>query len=83
MPIHVDARNSAPAKELHGAGEGTRTLDIQLGKLTLYQLSYARSGRLGAAWGGKGTRREGEVKRRPDCSEPAGRVGFQKGVLET
>ena len=24
------------------AGEGTRTLDIQLGKLTLYQLSYAR-----------------------------------------
>jgi hypothetical protein len=26
----------------NGAGEGTRTLDIQLGKLTLYQLSYAR-----------------------------------------
>gem|GEM_PF-2769509 len=26
------------------AGKGTRTLDIQLGKLTLYQLSYARSG---------------------------------------
>jgi hypothetical protein len=25
------------------AGEGTRTLDIQLGKLALYQLSYARS----------------------------------------
>ena len=24
------------------AGEGTRTLDIQLGKLTLYQLSYTR-----------------------------------------
>ena len=24
------------------AGKGTRTLDIQLGKLTLYQLSYAR-----------------------------------------
>ena len=24
------------------AGEGIRTLDIQLGKLTLYQLSYAR-----------------------------------------
>jgi hypothetical protein len=24
------------------AGEGTRTLDIQLGKLALYQLSYAR-----------------------------------------
>ncbi len=26
-----------------GAAEGTRTLDIQLGKLTLYQLSYGRS----------------------------------------
>ena len=25
------------------AGEGTRTLDIQLGKLALYQLSYART----------------------------------------
>jgi len=26
------------------AGKGIRTLDIQLGKLTLYQLSYARAG---------------------------------------
>ena len=26
-----------------GAGNGVRTRDIQLGKLTLYQLSYARS----------------------------------------
>ena len=25
-----------------GAGNGVRTRDIQLGKLTLYQLSYAR-----------------------------------------
>ena len=25
-----------------GAGNGTRTRDVQLGKLTLYQLSYAR-----------------------------------------
>ena len=25
-----------------GAGEGTRTLDINLGKVALYQLSYAR-----------------------------------------
>ena len=30
------------AKEA-GAGDGNRTRDIQLGKLTLYQLSYARS----------------------------------------
>ncbi len=45
-----------------GAGEGTRTLDINLGKVALYQLSYART--LGprilsvAAWGAKpaGTR---------------------------
>ena len=28
------------------AGEGTRTVDIQLGKLALYQLSYARTGRV-------------------------------------
>ncbi len=26
-----------------GAGEGTRTLDINLGKVALYQLSYART----------------------------------------
>jgi hypothetical protein len=25
-----------------GAGKGIRTLDIQLGRLTLYQLSYSR-----------------------------------------
>ena len=29
-----------------GAGNGTRTRDVQLGKLTLYQLSYARPRRL-------------------------------------
>jgi integrase len=34
---------SGPSSDAKGgAGEGTRTLDIQLGKLTLYQLSYAR-----------------------------------------
>jgi len=27
---------------LNGAGDGIRTRDIQLGKLTLYQLSYTR-----------------------------------------
>jgi hypothetical protein len=27
----------------YGAGDGTRTRDFQLGKLTLYQLSYARN----------------------------------------
>src|SRR3977135_4371002 len=29
--------------ELVGAGEGTRTLDNQLGRLELYQLSYTRN----------------------------------------
>ncbi len=33
-----------PESHGEGAGEGTRTLDIQLGKLTLYQLSYTRTG---------------------------------------
>jgi hypothetical protein len=27
---------------MNGAGNGTRTRDIKLGKLALYQLSYAR-----------------------------------------
>ena len=35
-------RLRSPAKKLYGAGNGARTRDIQLGKLTLYQLSYAR-----------------------------------------
>ena len=30
---------------LNGAGEETRTLDVHLGKVVLYQLSYARNGR--------------------------------------
>ena len=32
------------------AGEGTRTLDIQLGKLALYQLSYARERPKSSRW---------------------------------
>ncbi len=35
---------SESESEKTGAGNGARTRDIQLGKLTLYQLSYARSG---------------------------------------
>jgi hypothetical protein len=50
----VASGNSAPAvaagrryrpegrKRVIGAGNGTRTRDIKLGKLALYQLSYAR-----------------------------------------
>jgi hypothetical protein len=32
-----------PAVFSNGAGEETRTLDVHLGKVVLYQLSYARS----------------------------------------
>ena len=32
-----------PGEKEIGAGNGTRTRDLQLGKLTLYQLSYSRS----------------------------------------
>ena len=35
-----------------GAAEETRTLDIQLGKLTLYQLSYGRAQIAGIVYGG-------------------------------
>src|SRR5690606_16791783 len=33
----------APRAEAAGAGDGIRTRDIQLGKLTLYRLSYSRA----------------------------------------
>ena len=32
----------SPAAFLNGAGEETRTLDVHLGKVVLYPLSYAR-----------------------------------------
>lgn len=34
--------NTGVYRRLFGADKGTRTLDIQLGKLALYQLSYVR-----------------------------------------
>ena len=55
-------RKSRRARELGGAGDGVRTRDIQLGKLTLYQLSYARRvGAMVARWlaVGEGARRRG------------------------
>ena len=36
------SRSQTPSASNFKAGKGIRTLDIQLGKLTLYQLSYAR-----------------------------------------
>jgi hypothetical protein len=56
LTLHVLARMASrrPARSGHGwhcgreeAGDETRTRDIQLGKLALYQLSYARDGRRG------------------------------------
>ena len=45
---HVSSREErpeAPAWAEIGAGDGIRTRDSELGKLVLYQLSYARSAR--------------------------------------
>ena len=39
---HTRKKPKQPQQYPQRAGEGTRTLDIQLGKLALYQLSYAR-----------------------------------------
>jgi hypothetical protein len=57
---------AAAAHERHpgdGAGNGTRTRDIKLGKLALYQLSYARALMLSCR---NVTEREGAVKGRAD-----------------
>ncbi len=44
-----EVRAAFAAPQLNdGAGDGVRTRDTELGKLVLYQLSYARSGRNGA-----------------------------------
>src|SRR5690606_15374190 len=48
-----NSRTKAPNSGLSGAGDGARTRDIQLGKLTLYQLSYSREARLDSM-GGRG-----------------------------
>ena len=41
----------ANAGEFYGAGDGTRTRDIQLGKLTFYQLNYTRKNFVSASLG--------------------------------
>src|SRR5262249_5705653 len=38
-------------REKHGAGSGNRTRDTELGKLVLYQLSYARPWRVESSTG--------------------------------
>ena len=40
MPARV--ANSLLFNDFHRAGDGTRTRDIKLGRLALYQLSYSR-----------------------------------------
>jgi hypothetical protein len=44
MRTRIGRRDSQPLfqRRVSGAGEGIRTLDIHLGKVVLYQLSYAR-----------------------------------------
>ncbi len=38
----TDRRSAGMPFSIYGAGNGTRTRDVQLGRLTLYQLSYSR-----------------------------------------
>src|SRR5574338_966692 len=40
--LPTELRGLVPRSDLTGAGNGIRTRDIQLGRLTLYQLSYSR-----------------------------------------
>src|SRR2546425_6287904 len=57
-----------------GAGNGIRTRDIQLGRLTLYQLSYSRDGKWRSWWRGK----DSNLRRRKPAdlqSAPFGRSG--------
>jgi hypothetical protein len=39
----TDRRSAGKPFDIYGAGNGTRTRDVQLGRLTLYQLSYSRN----------------------------------------
>ena len=55
LPLSYVGRCSVPRESgRDGAGNGVRTRDIQLGRLTLYQLSYSRL----AAGPGEGLRDE-------------------------
>lgn len=40
--LHKKTRTTAELSGKNGAGEGVRTLGLDLGKVALYQLSYAR-----------------------------------------
>jgi hypothetical protein len=42
LTTHEALRKALTCRAFREAGEGTRTLDLRLGKPTLYQLSYAR-----------------------------------------
>src|SRR5438445_5321686 len=67
---------------MFGAGDGTRTRDIQLGRLELYQLSYSRSnrGRASGWWRGK----DSNLRRHQPAdlqSAPFGRSGTPPAIL--
>ena len=40
--LETDMKNAHSSRHLFGAGNGTRTRDLLLGKQALYQLSYTR-----------------------------------------
>ncbi len=70
-----------PGLQKNGAGEGTRTLDINLGKVALYQLSYTREKR------GKNTRQTEKVNgtfclQFPDVNHRCRRGGAPLGFQE-
>ena len=62
LPSRRTLRRKAGFKGFIGAGNGVRTRDIQLGKLTLYQLSYARSGRAEYSERAAARQRSGSVR---------------------
>jgi hypothetical protein len=43
VPPKTDSETRRATRTSSGAGDGIRTHDVQLGRLTLYQLSYSRS----------------------------------------
>src|SRR5438552_18872301 len=65
-PRGPEMRVLPPPRGENGAGDGTRTRDIQLGRLELYQLSYSRSPDGGG--GGRIRTSEGFADRFTVCS---------------
>ena len=76
-PAQESGLARSPGGIASGAAEGTRTLDIQLGKLTLYQLSYGRSRGERVRAGAREPDSPGGLETRP--SERSGNVSLDPG----